>query len=68
MTLRLPLAAAGALAAGAPHMLEAGEESAKRIPGAKKLVYPGSGHLVNMEEPEKFNRDLEAFLTAHPGR
>ena len=68
MTLRLPLAAAGALAAGAPHMLEAGEESAKRIPGAKKLVYPGSGHLVNMEEPEKFNRHLAAFLTAHPGR
>ena len=68
MTLRLPRAAAGVPAAGAPHMIEAGEESAKRIPGAKKLVYPGSGHLVNMEEPEKFNRDLEAFLTAHPGR
>ena len=65
--------AAGALSAvigglDAPHMIQAGEESAKRIPGAQKVVYAGSGHMVNMQEPEKFNRDLEAFLTAHPSR
>jgi pimeloyl-ACP methyl ester carboxylesterase len=52
----------------APHMIQAGEESARRIPGARKVVYAGSGHLVNMEEPEKFNRDVEAFLNAHPTR
>lgn len=52
----------------APHMIQAGEESARRIPGATKVVYADSGHLVNMEEPDKFNRDLEAFLKLHAGR
>jgi 3-oxoadipate enol-lactonase len=52
----------------APHMLQAGEEAAKRIPGARKIVYPEAGHMINMEQPEKFNRDLEAFLKLNAGR
>jgi pimeloyl-ACP methyl ester carboxylesterase len=52
----------------APHMIRAGEEAANRIPGARKIVYAGSGHMINMEQPDKFNRDLEAFLTLNAAR
>ncbi|PYQ07359.1 MAG: hypothetical protein DMF83_09635 [Acidobacteria bacterium] len=52
----------------APHMIQAGEEAAKRIPGARKIVYADAGHMINMEQPDKFNRDLEAFLRLNAGR
>jgi 3-oxoadipate enol-lactonase len=52
----------------APHMIQAGEEAAKGIPGAQKIVYAGAGHLINMEQPDKFTRDLEAFLKRTAGR
>jgi 3-oxoadipate enol-lactonase len=45
-----------------PHMIQAGETAAKGIPGARKIVYPDAGHMINMEQPDKFNRDLEAFM------
>jgi len=32
------------------------------INGAKKVVIPGSGHIVNMEKPEEFNRIVLDFL------
>jgi 3-oxoadipate enol-lactonase len=51
-----------------PHMIQAGEEAATGIRGAKKIVYPEAGHLINMEQPAQFNRDLEAFLTSHASR
>lgn len=51
-----------------PHILLAGEEAAKRVPAARKILYAGAGHMLNMEDPHQFNRDLEAFLSAHPGR
>ncbi|MBI4410704.1 MAG: alpha/beta fold hydrolase [Gemmatimonadetes bacterium] len=35
---------------------------AARIPGARKVVIPGAGHLTNVEAPEAFNRALLAFL------
>jgi len=44
------------------------EEAAKRIPGARKIVYAETGHMINMEQPDKFNRDLEAFLKLNAGR
>ncbi len=34
-----------------------------RIPGAKEVVIAGSGHIVNMERPEEFNRAVLDFLT-----
>jgi pimeloyl-ACP methyl ester carboxylesterase len=52
----------------APHMLQAGEAAARGIPGAVKIVYPGAGHMINMEQPERFNRDLEGFLLKVGGR
>lgn len=35
-----------------------------KIPAAGLLVLPNSGHTINLEEPEAFNRALLDFLTA----
>jgi len=35
-----------------------------RIPGAKEMVIEGSGHIVNMEKPEQFNRAVLDFLAS----
>jgi pimeloyl-ACP methyl ester carboxylesterase len=32
------------------------------IPGAKKVPMPGVGHMANMEDPERFNEIVLAFL------
>jgi pimeloyl-ACP methyl ester carboxylesterase len=34
----------------------------KGISGSKKVVIKGAGHMVNMEQPDKFNQALLAFL------
>jgi len=36
----------------------------KHLPGAGLLVLPRSGHAINLEEPDIFNRALLDFLTA----
>ncbi len=36
----------------------------RHLPGAGLLVFPRSGHAVNLEEPDNFNRSLLEFLTA----
>jgi pimeloyl-ACP methyl ester carboxylesterase len=36
----------------------------RKIPGAGLVVLPKSGHAINLEEPELFNRALLDFLTA----
>lgn len=33
-----------------------------RIPESRLVVYPKIGHMVNLEAPERFHVDLEAFL------
>ncbi|HUZ78002.1 MAG TPA: alpha/beta hydrolase [Chloroflexota bacterium] len=43
---------------------ESGRPIAEGIPGAKLIVYEGIGHAVPQENPEAFNRDVLAFLTA----
>jgi pimeloyl-ACP methyl ester carboxylesterase len=35
---------------------------ARKIPGAKLLIYPNVGHIPIMERAEQFNRDVLAFL------
>jgi len=45
-----------------PHLRAAAEAAAKKIPGATLHIYPGTGHMLSMEQPKKINRDLEAFL------
>ncbi len=32
-----------------------------RIPEAREIVYPDAGHLIPVERPERFTRDLIAF-------
>jgi pimeloyl-ACP methyl ester carboxylesterase len=36
------------------------------IPGARKLVYPDTGHVPRLERPTRFNADLRAFLEGGP--
>lgn len=35
---------------------------AKRVAGARKVVFPGTAHMVNMEQPERFNAQVLDFL------
>lgn len=37
-------------------------ELARRIPGAELLIFERTGHLANLEQPERFNRVLFDFL------
>ena len=37
-----------------------------QIPGAKEIVFPGAGHILNMEQPEEFDRAVLEFLGARP--
>jgi non-heme chloroperoxidase len=38
------------------------EELATEIGGSRLVVYEGAGHLLHWEEPERFARDLTAFV------
>jgi len=40
---------------------------ASDVPGARKIVVRGAGHMVNMEKPEDFTRALVDFLQARSG-
>jgi pimeloyl-ACP methyl ester carboxylesterase len=44
--------------------LEPGLFMKRKIPTAGLVVLPKSGHAVNLEEPEAFNRAVLDFLTA----
>jgi pimeloyl-ACP methyl ester carboxylesterase len=44
--------------------LEPGVFMKRRIPAAGLVVVPKSGHTINLEEPEAFNRSVLDFLTA----
>lgn len=41
---------------------EVARKMAERIPGAQLAIVPGAGHLLNMEQPDRFNTALLAFL------
>jgi 3-oxoadipate enol-lactonase len=36
----------------------------RHIPRAGLEIFPRSGHTLNLEEPERFNRSLLDFMTA----
>ena len=60
----LVLAAEQDRVAPADHM----RELAGLIPSSRFVLVPDAGHLVNLEQPERFNSELSAFLadcTAH---
>jgi 3-oxoadipate enol-lactonase len=44
---------------------EMSRHMARRIPGACLSLIEGAGHLSNIEQPEKFNRAVLAFLMEH---
>ncbi len=39
---------------------------ARRIPDARLIVYPNTGHVLTVERAEEFNRDVLDFLGASP--
>lgn len=39
-----------------------------KVPGARLLEYEGRGHFMYVEDPERFARDVSAFLSARAGR
>jgi 3-oxoadipate enol-lactonase len=41
---------------------------ARRIPGARLAVVQGAGHVSNLDQPERFNAAVLAFLREHRGR
>jgi len=45
-----------------PENRKTAEMLLKEIKGAKKAEIPGVGHMMNMEEPEKFNKTVLHFL------
>jgi pimeloyl-ACP methyl ester carboxylesterase len=48
--------------------LAAADYMANKIPGAKRVVIPGAGHAVNIDQPHAFNAAVTDFLTAIEGR
>lgn len=40
-----------------------GRQMCGSIPGARLVVIPGSGHMSNLEQPERFNAEVRAFLS-----
>ncbi len=44
--------------------LRAADVMAARLPNAKKVVIPGAGHVVSIEEPEALNAAILHFLRA----
>ena len=46
-----------------PATLAACDHIARHIPGARRVVMPGTAHLPNLERPADFNRHLLDFLS-----
>ena len=43
-------------------ILASAEALAQGIPGARKVVFPGTAHMLSMEQPGEFNRVVLEFL------
>ncbi len=41
----------------------AGEVMSAKLPNARHVVVPGAGHIVNIEQPEAFEREVLGFLS-----
>lgn len=48
------------------YIVRAADFMATKIPGARKVVMPGTAHLPNMEFPDEFNAHVQAFLDSLP--
>jgi len=47
-------------------VLRAAEAIANGIPGARKVVIPGTAHMLTMEKPAEFTRLVLEFLQGLP--
>ena len=45
-----------------PHMQRIADKIAAEVPGAKKVVLAGAGHIANMEKPAEFDAAVLPFL------
>jgi pimeloyl-ACP methyl ester carboxylesterase len=45
-----------------PYLRIVADALAYGIPGARKAVIPGGGHLINIIEPQRYNRAVLDFL------
>jgi pimeloyl-ACP methyl ester carboxylesterase len=43
------------------------DEFTRLIPGARKVVWPGTGHMPMLERPDAFNALVDAFVAEEPG-
>jgi pimeloyl-ACP methyl ester carboxylesterase len=48
------------------YIAKAADFMESNIPGARKIVMPGTAHLPNMEFPKEFNAHVQAFLDSLP--
>jgi pimeloyl-ACP methyl ester carboxylesterase len=46
--------------------LDVARQLERGIPGARLVVFPGSGHVTNLERPDEFNAAVREFCRAHP--
>ena len=51
-----------ALGFGAVLLVLMAEKLHEKIPGSRLSVFEGVGHMLNLEAPERFNRELKVFL------
>ena len=52
-----------------PDMQKVADQLATEVKGARKVVVPGAGHIVNLEKPAEFDRAVLGFLAERaPGR
>lgn len=47
-----------------PDILEIAQLLADKLPNARLSVLAGAAHMLNLEQPEHFNREVLAFLEA----
>ena len=45
-------------------ILRIGDELAQHLPHARRIVLPGAAHLLNLEQPRRFAREVQTFLLA----
>jgi len=45
-----------------PDVIQGADLLARSIPGAHKVVMPGTAHIPNLEQPEEFNRIALNFV------
>jgi pimeloyl-ACP methyl ester carboxylesterase len=42
------------------------EQLYREVSNSERVVFPGVGHVINLETPEEFNRVVLVFMRKHP--